>query len=325
MIQIRTENLDALANEHCENIKSQFKLDKKLRKKANEDNKNKEIWDFLADNIDDILKGKSEILMRIISKWTDYISKNKSNEKDLKEAVTEIFYEKGYKTFTTKNGKKYDAYNLANKLNIDVCPYCNRQYTHTLSYSIVDDKGNEVDVDRVRPDLDHFAPKSIYPYLALSFYNLIPSCLPCNQRLKRDVDFRFDTHVYPYNEGFKSEVRFNLKIKDIGFFKGKVSKENAEIKLDFGKLIDSKEKRNSEVFELENLYNFHLDYVHELMNKAIIYNDDYLLSLSKQLGANFTDKKDIALFISSNYVGDDELHLRPLSKLTKDMLEQFGH
>ena len=33
---------------------------------------------------------------------------------------------------------------------------------------------------RVKPQIDHFLPKSDYPYLALNYYNLIPSCIPCN-------------------------------------------------------------------------------------------------------------------------------------------------
>jgi hypothetical protein len=30
------------------------------------------------------------------------------------------------------------------------------------------------------PEIDHFYPKDKYPFLAVSFFNLIPSCLTCN-------------------------------------------------------------------------------------------------------------------------------------------------
>ncbi|TCL67476.1 hypothetical protein EV196_10232 [Mariniflexile fucanivorans] len=32
----------------------------------------------------------------------------------------------------------------------------------------------------IKPELDHYYPKSLYPYFGVSFYNLIPSCQSCN-------------------------------------------------------------------------------------------------------------------------------------------------
>ena len=66
------------------------------------------------------------------------------------------------------------AYWLQSQLSVKVCPYCNRMYTTTLY-------GKK----RVRPDFDHFYPQSRYPYLAVSLFNLIPSCNVCN-RAKSD-------------------------------------------------------------------------------------------------------------------------------------------
>jgi len=37
-------------------------------------------------------------------------------------------------------------------------------------------------------DLDHIFPKSEYPYLMFNFYNLIPICTFCNQKLKKQKD-----------------------------------------------------------------------------------------------------------------------------------------
>ena len=55
---------------------------------------------------------------------------------------------------------------VLNSLNLSVCPYCNRQY-------IFGTDNNR----KVGAQFDHFYSKSKYPYLALSFYNLIPVCL----------------------------------------------------------------------------------------------------------------------------------------------------
>ena len=76
-----------------------------------------------------------------------------------------------YQNFTSsKLGKS-----LCDDLGIKVCPYCNRSYIHTLKHH------------GVRPQYDHFFSKIKYPYLAVSLYNLIPSCSICNQA-KSDID-----------------------------------------------------------------------------------------------------------------------------------------
>mgnify|MGYP000006537395 CR=1 FL=1 len=59
---------------------------------------------------------------------------------------------------------------VLNSLNLSVCPYCNRQY-------IFGTDNNR----KVGAQFDHFYSKSKYPYLALSFYNLIPCCPTCNK------------------------------------------------------------------------------------------------------------------------------------------------
>lgn len=59
-------------------------------------------------------------------------------------------------------------------------------------------------------DIDHFYSKKQYPYLALSFYNHIPSCRSCNQGFKGDTEFTFATHIHPYHRCFDSLYNFQL-------------------------------------------------------------------------------------------------------------------
>lgn len=336
MIQIKRDNLDELALKHCEGVKGLIHNNLKAAAADEKGDKNSEYYKFLYERIDTLLMGENDKLSQIVKDWEAFFPTDKKLKKEVEATVSEIFCKNGYDKFSAKKETKtykYNAYELTKSLNVNVCPYCNRQNTQTLVYSqsyYTESKKikKTKEVQALRPDLDHFMPKSIYPYLALSFYNFIPSCLPCNERLKGSKNFRFDNHLHPYTEGFGNQVKFELKIKSVDFFGIKYEgKETAKIVLNYenaDKDFRKKAEKNAEVFELERLYNFHLDYVYELMNKAMIYNDDYLLSLSKQLGGSFKNEKDVALFISSNYVDEDELHLRPLSKLTKDMMEQFG-
>lgn len=95
------------------------------------------------------------------------------------------------------------AYWLQRQLGVKVCPYCNRMYTTTLF-------GEE----KMRPDFDHFYPKSKYPYLAVSLFNLIPSCSMCNKKKgdKAEVIYENEENknlsiIYPYDESFDEPQR----------------------------------------------------------------------------------------------------------------------
>lgn len=74
-------------------------------------------------------------------------------------------------------------------MDVPVCPYCNRQYTFTLASG------------KSRPQMDHYYPRDLYPYLAVSLYNLVPCCAVCNTA-KGPLDTMKDPILYPYDEGF---------------------------------------------------------------------------------------------------------------------------
>ena len=70
----------------------------------------------------------------------------------------------------------YNAYSLFKAMNIRVCPYCEHEYLDVVKV------GHGLQTKRTI-EFDHFYPKgdNVYPGLAMCFYNLIPSCKPCNQ------------------------------------------------------------------------------------------------------------------------------------------------
>ena len=84
-------------------------------------------------------------------------------------------------------------------LGLRICPYCGRAYI----YRVV--KASRNGLVSVKPQIDHFLPKSAYPFLALSFMNLIPCCSQCNMSpCKVDNDPLDDSHqsitklMHPY-------------------------------------------------------------------------------------------------------------------------------
>ena len=158
-----------------------------------------------------------------------------------KEKYDAIIFSKGkMKTIFKKYHDCYDKvrdykYNnkkisiaLTEDLNLTVCPYCNRDYINGRSG---DNSGCQ---------LDHFFCRSKYPFLAVSLYNLVPSCSVCNNIKRENVGL-----VSPFDDRFKfdKEIKFRyIKSKDY-------------IKLERNN--ESKIKSNIDTLKLEDAYQIH--------------------------------------------------------------------
>lgn len=71
-------------------------------------------------------------------------------------------------------GGVFDKNEFIRNLNLRVCPYCGDTYIYESA------RTQDGKIMIVKPQLDHFLPKSKYPFFAMSFSNLIPSCPSCN-------------------------------------------------------------------------------------------------------------------------------------------------
>lgn len=219
-----------------------------------------------------------------------------------------------YTKFANKGTKPYNAYDLAGNLDVSVCPYCNRNYIFT-----VDKRVEKI----TRPDFDHFYPKESYPILALSFYNLIPSCAICNRTLKGKARFNTREYLHPYRESLDDKARFRLKLKDATFYH---RSDGFSLRLEPLPGEDEEKTRNSiEAFKLDDLYDRHKDLALEMIQKAATYDDAYLDDLLRRYeGTLFKNREDLLRHIFGAYVGEGELHKRPLSKLVRDMARELG-
>ena len=195
----------------------------------------------------------------------------------------------------------YNAYKLVKDLNISTCPYCNRNTVYNLNQS-----------DGRTSEIDHFYPKGKYPYFAISFYNLIPSCKVCN-KLKMEDEININPYEESFNESFKFLVENANFYHSVDGFKLALKSEDHEVQ----KQIDT--------FKLDDLYQNHKDIVLELIQKEAIYNESYLDELLTQYeGTLFKNREDLQRLISGGYVSDDEIGKRPLSKLVKDISAELG-
>lgn len=230
--------------------------------------------------------------------------------------VKDVFV-KWYNDFT---GKEEISYKYMDKLNIRTCPYCNRNYTFII-------KRTKEDTFKTRPEFDHFYDRSDYPPLALSFFNLVPSCHTCNHgKLTREAGLN------PYFSGFNTRFRICHPEKDLereqkDFRPMNINEVLAVKNADNFSIAlpkaDSKEETNIKLFGLTQLYNKHKDYVLEIIDKANAYNAigaENIIDAFQGIGRSPQDVYD---FVWGRYLDDKGTINLPLAKLTADVLNQL--
>jgi len=163
MIQIKCENIENLTKLHLKNINDIISEKEKIS------------FDFFKDNytnFEELITSKPNILEKTIEKFKEN-STNYSLDFEKNKQILIGLYNK----FRNKFGVQF-----VENLNITVCPFCNREYV----FKFDDTKQQKT---RTLSTLDHFYDKASYPFLAVSFYNLIPTCSICNSKFKNQKDF----------------------------------------------------------------------------------------------------------------------------------------
>lgn len=333
MIEIKSNNLACA--EHVNFLKQKIesrittilkdgKITKKNKPDILVDDEIKSCLICIKNNLEIILGANPNELKKIIKYFQikySYIAKKyekKESKAPIYTIIYNIFVDNGYDTYLSKTEttKEYDAYKLVEKIGIKTCPYCNRSY---ISFVKNDDK-------KTRPQLDHFYPKAIYPFLACSFYNLIPSCSACNHMKSDDDSFKDEKNgdlIHPYNVK-DSDFTFSYTLNDLKIteiFDTNKKDINFEYEESIGISLNTKYSQNNEYFQLQEIYQNHIDIVIELILKEINYPKSYIDELIEN---DFGTEEEIYRFIFSNYLENDKLHQRPLSKLTRDIVKELG-
>lgn len=252
------------------------------------------LLDILWKNIDYIILATPPQIEDMMEIWLKRKSLACKYLKQL-SGILEPYYEK----VADKYGGK-----LVSELGIKTCPYCNRQFIHAF-------KGQQFE----RPELDHFFPKAIYPIFCLSFYNLIPVCHSCNH-VKREKKIG----VNPYHNAFKSTFIITDK-KDNKISKSKIYHlAEKEIRLRFENPTP-KEQENIAILGLEDVYDKHTDYVKELIDKSMAYDTYARKALVESFQGAGWHPRQVYDFVWGRHLMNVEYEDRPLSKLTKDILD----
>lgn len=226
---------------------------------------------------------------------------------DILEKLAKVFDYQG-----SLGGNKTRSYAITDAANHNTCVYCNRQYT----FNIVREGGKNNKNRIARPDLDHWFPKSLFPLMSLSYYNLIPSCTVCNRSAKLDEIWTLDTHIHPYlttSDAPTFKFRYNVGI-------------NGTWEIDFDNL-NGKEENTMKSLCLKEVYQKHCGLeVADLIELATKNNGSYMKQLYGTILNLYTGGSEKAKAYRL-LLGTEMLPVayknRPLSKLKKDIIEQI--
>ena len=202
-----------------------------------------------------------------------------------------IFITNGYDQLTVNDKRKFYS-----DLKVNTCVYCNRNY-------IFDIREN----GHIKGHIDHFYPKAKYPYFAMNYFNFIPVCESCN-KVKSEFDTTDTTKdiIHPYERN--DERLFSVKVLGVNDFIYKLKADDLLQKL-----------------HIEKIYNTgHNDIIQDLYIKYFQQDTkEYFDSLRKSLINIGFDENEIHRFISCGYLKNEDHHKRSMSKVIKDIREEF--
>lgn len=300
-----------------------------LKKKKISNKQEEEILFFILKYLNVLLRGKPDLLYRLNLKFYDsinnYTSKSyleylkiselHSSKRTIEQKKIVAEYKKlndslkkivNYEGWFIKSSKQYD-YKLATNLNVNTCTYCNRIYTNTMKTG----KGKKV----MRPQFDHWFPKSKFPLLALSFYNLIPSCSVCNSSAKSDTVFHLDTHLHPYiDKDMLSKYSFSFEyLRSLNTLRIKMKYGDSDIRT-FETIKD---------LNLISMYNAHIYELEDLLLTQKTYSKKYLDGIKKAFpNARLTDEEVYRIAFGTE-LNEKDFSKRPFSKFKKDILREL--
>ena len=81
--------------------------------------------------------------------------------------------------------------------------------------------------------------------------------------------------------------------------------------------------KNVQVLKLNEVYQIHTDLVQECIKKAIIFNKEYLQELYRTYPELFESEEEVYRIVFGNYEKEEDYGKRPLSKLTKDIIQEL--
>ncbi|MGA1931628.1 hypothetical protein ACH5BF_02770 [Arcobacter sp. YIC-464] len=261
---------------------------------------------FKAYSLEYIILVKTDSLKDIVADIEYKISKlTEKKKKNLYQKIKDLFkYESKFQ------GDVITPF-FTDNFDFKTCFYCNKDFITNFEKQ----KG----VYTSTFQLDHFYDKGTYPYLALSFYNLIPSCSTCNSKKVKGSESMIDT-IAPNSKDFRFHEKVKFKLSLDKNCKNLHIKDKDDIDIKLKEQFSKEYEKYIKVFKLNERYKAHKDIVYVMIEKAELYPDTRLKELQDLTGIPYQQiKKDIFNLIDE----DEDLSKKPFSKLIKDISEEL--
>ncbi|MCH5258753.1 MAG: hypothetical protein J1F18_03310 [Lachnospiraceae bacterium] len=226
-------------------------------------------------------------------------------------------FNKGDVTGEYNNGIVWNRHNFVQKLNVRVCPYCNRQYI--TSFYKNDRKVTTADVD-------HYYPKTQYPLLSMNFFNLIPCCSVCNSGLKGRKKMGIeDITLNPFFDDSDS-LLFQVnddELEEMYNFRNSDTKISIDINTMKNNENQKRAENSAKIFYLSEIYHAHIKEVETIRENMNHFSKEYFEKvLQKNYNGLFDDYDEFRKVIFNfNYLNDGD---EPLVKLKKDIYHQLN-
>ena len=234
----------------------------------------------------------------------------KKNKKQFNDAIVDAL------RYDYVRNSPYGFVSYFNDLNINVCVYCNASYIVNTNVRCLTSKGHPRLNVMGRYELDHYLPKSLFPFLCVSFYNLQPSCPFCNRwKSKQDSDFNLYTDDKNDLEPFEFELSQNV-ITSLAIDKRKnvrnilLNCKNQNLK-----------NNHNDVFHIEDLYKSFDDEAEELLWLKNAQTQGYLKNVEAVLRKFLLKEQAVRLLY--RFYANRDIHKRPLSKMRLDLAKKL--
>lgn len=260
-----------------------------------------------------LITAKPETIRKYKNKLEKIIPGSAMESKQFEGFRNKILKSLGY---ASKRSNFYPKYFYS--IGIKACVYCNSQ----LAVSIEEEKKKAKTLTyKAKFQVDHYMPKSRYPGLSISLFNLYPVCGSCNNsKSKQELSFSL------YQDSTKiTPSQFRFILDKVSIAKYLLTKNSDDIIFSFDEpAVASPYKSFEEVLNVQGIYNTQKDLAEELILKSIIYTPKYKETLQKQYPQLFNSAGIFNRIILGNYSSEKEIHKRPMAKFTIDIAKQVG-
>lgn len=315
---VKDFNDNLFVNSRCKNFELPASRLNHLYKRVI-DKRQKRYIQKIQDNYINILNADPEEMKELKEEFDRIIP---YSDKLLKENIPKggrEFYKEIISALRYEDLREREFLIFLKKSSIKTCVYCNMHYTLAIEKKYYGKKKKRVKEISGKLQLDHYYPKSKYPFLATSFFNLYPTCANCNIA-KSDKEALFELYTREENP----EV-FTFWLCDESLLNYWTHLDHSHLELHL-KSIDGNEDlllNHNERFQIQSMYEQHLDVVEELVYKAKANPESYKKMLSESFSELFHDPAVIDRMILGTYSKPEEVLKRPLAKLTQDLARQL--